>query len=76
MKNLILSNPKIKIVTEFNPRAIIDVGSSPKFFLESLENFGFTIKEIDEGKLNLKPINKEKLLGKRKIRPNLFCFRQ
>jgi len=52
MKNLILSNPKIKIVTEFNPRAIIDVGSSPKFFLESLENFGFTIKEIDEGNLN------------------------
>jgi len=52
MKNLFLSNSKIKIVTEFNPRAIIDVDSSPKFFLKSLENFGFTIKEIDEGNLN------------------------
>lgn len=75
MKNLILSNPKIKIIAEFCPSAIIDVGSSPKEFFNILEKFRFTIKEIDEATMdNLKPIDKDQFLQKKNIRPNLFCY--
>lgn len=76
MKKLVASNPKIKIITEFYPLAIIDVGSSPEDFLNSLEQSGFRIKEIGEGKfVQLKPIKKEKLVKMKNKWPNLYCYK-
>ena len=76
MKKSVSSNPKIKIVMEFLPSAINDVGSSPEDFINSLEQSGFIIKEIDEDKLGkLKSIKKDELLKIKNKRPNLYCYR-
>ena len=75
MMTTILQNPQIKIVTEFWLPAIIDLGSSPKDFLDSLENLGFSINEIEGNKsYKLTPIKKEKLL-ETQTDVNLFCYR-
>lgn len=76
MKKLLSSNPKLKIITEFYPSAIIDLGSSPERFIDSLEQSGFIIKEISEGMVDqLRPINKEKLLKMKNAWPNLYCYK-
>jgi len=74
MKKIILSNPNLKIVTEFNQYAIKSVDSSPQEFLELLDEMGLEFKEIDEkntGTLNI--VSKEKLLAKQVC--NLYCYR-
>ena len=74
MKKIILSNPNLKIVTEFNQYAIKSVDSSPQEFLELLDEMGLEFKEIDEkntGTLNI--VSKEKLLTKQVC--NLYCYR-
>ena len=74
MKKIILSNPTLKIVTEFNQYAIKSVDSSPQEFLELLVEMGLEFKEIDEkntGTLNI--ISKEELLAKQVC--NLYCYR-
>jgi len=75
MKKIILSNPEIKIVSEFNQKAIKDVGSSPEEFFDLLSELKLEFKEIDEknpGKLNA--ASKEELMTKPVS--NLFCYRK
>jgi len=74
MKKIILSNPNLKIVTEFNQYAIKSVDSSPQEFLELLDEMGLEFKEIDEKNIgNLNIVSKEKLLAKQVC--NLYCYR-
>jgi len=75
MKKIILSNPEIKIVSEFNQKAINDVGSSPEEFFNLLVELELEFKEIDEknpGKLNA--VSKEEMM--RILVSNLFCYRK
>jgi len=75
MKQIVLKNPKIKLLTEFYPSAITDIGNSPKFFLEKLQEMGFLIKQVTKNKNKLQSVSMEKLL---KLEGNnyvdLFCF--
>jgi len=76
MKKLIAENPNLKIITEFYPEAIIDLGLSPKNFLEMLENAGFNIKQItDDANQSLRTINKIQLLQMKNEWPNLYCYK-
>lgn len=75
MTTTISQNPQIKMITEFWLPAIIDLGSSPKDFLDSLEKLGFSVNEIEGDKsYKLIPVRKEKLL-ETKTDVNLFCHR-
>lgn len=74
MKDYVLVNQNIKIISEFNPYAIIDVGGSPEHYLDSLERSGFTINQIVENKGEFKPVQKEELLKLGKNSANIYCF--
>ncbi len=77
MKKLISTNPEIKIITEFYPPAIIDVGSSPNDFINSLAKSGFIIKEILDDKLGqTQLISKKNLLRVKEGWLNLYCYKQ
>ena len=74
MRKIILDNPHLKIITEFNQTAMLSVGSSPECMIDFLLEAGFIIEEIDEktpGKL--KKISKEKLLEKKVC--NCYCYK-
>lgn len=76
MKDSIMNNSSIRIVSEFNPDAIIDTGYSPKEHLNSLESVGFVINQIVENHSGeFKPAQKEKLLKLGKNSANLYCFK-
>jgi len=76
MTNMISENPKIKIISEFYSGGIIDVGYSPKDYLNSLLQSGFNINQIDHKKLgNFFPFQIEKLTEKN-YHLNLFCFQK
>jgi len=66
MKKTLAANPNLKIISEFNKGAMLSVGASPENFINSLNEAGFIIEEIDENKPEkLIEITKEKLLGKK-----------
>jgi len=74
MRKIIIDNPHLKIITEFNQTAMTSVGSSPERFINLLQEAGFTTEEINEktpGKL--KKISKEKLLKKNVC--NCYCYK-
>jgi len=74
MKKTFLDNPKIKMVIEFNPQAISDVGSSPEDFADFLEQYGLTIEVIAKHKKGkLKLITKKQLLKSNVV--NLYCHK-
>ena len=76
MKKLLKLNPNLKIITEFYPEAIVDLGLSPRNFLEMLENAEFTIREIpNDVNKPLRIINKTKLLKMKNEFPNLYCYK-
>lgn len=75
MRSVVLANHGIKIISEFNSYAIIDVGDSPEQYLDALERSGFNINQIDENNPGeFKPARKEKLLKLGKNSVNLYCF--
>jgi len=78
MKETISKNQDIKIISEFFPKAIYDVGSSPKDYLDSLELNDFKIHQIlDDSEGEFENITKDKLLkinGNNYV--NLYCFRE
>ena len=77
MKKSVELNSNLQIITEFYPNAIIDVGSSPENFLNALEQSHFVIKEIEERKsVQLKTLNKQKLIKKKNESTQLYCFRK
>jgi len=74
MKKTLLNNPKIKMIVEFNPHAISDVGSSPEDFITFLQQYGLIFEVIDEHKKDrLNPITKKQLLKSDVV--NLFCHK-
>jgi len=74
MKKIILENQNIKMILEFNPKAISDVGSSPEDLVAFLEQYDLTFEIIDEHKKDiLKPITKKQLLKSETV--NLFCHK-
>lgn len=76
MKDVILNNPQIKIISEFHAPIMRDVGASPEKYLDDLERLGFIVNEFDEKKVGgLKSTSKEKLLKSNKSSFNIYCFR-
>ena len=77
MKKVVSKNPQLKIITEFSPKTIIDVGSNPEDFLIDLEKSNFIIKEIVEKKgYQLKPIRKENIPQTNLRELNLYCYKK
>ena len=75
MKRILRENLQIKIITEFCPAIIEEMGSSPKDFLKTLEN-DFIVKEIVDKEPYYKKANIEKLLNLGKGWTNLYCFNE
>jgi FkbM family methyltransferase len=56
MNDVLKNNPHIKIITEFNPKALKRAGSLPQQYLNSLLGLGFKLYRINEEHNNLEPI--------------------
>ena len=75
MKTTLKENKDISIMTEFFPFLIEKYGSSPKKYLETLEEMGFNIQNIMEDGM-LSKINKDSIIGNsntEKFCTNLLC---
>jgi FkbM family methyltransferase len=77
MQNVIRTNPKIKIVTEFWPWSLKQAGTEPDEFIRFLSNEGFSFYDIDYS-LDI-PVSiawlMEKYPPSQNTWTNLFCFR-
>jgi FkbM family methyltransferase len=62
MTKTIENNPKLQIITEYNPYILELAGSSGKEFLDKIEEIGFLIHLINEETSEIEPITKEVLL--------------
>ena len=62
MINLLKTNKKIKIVSEFWPSGLIKSGIEPKEYLNSLVNCGFKLYEMNEQKNTIEDLNVSKVL--------------
>jgi FkbM family methyltransferase len=62
MTKTIENNPKLQIITEYNPYILELAGSSGKEFLDKIEEMGFLIHLINEEISEIEPITKEVLL--------------
>ena len=51
MKKTMEKNPKMKIITEYNPHTLKIAGTTGESFLEKIENLGFHIQVITEDKI-------------------------
>ena len=79
MKKVIAANPNLRIISEFHPDAITDVGSSPENYLRNIEQAGFRIHKISEKHLGkIEPATKNELLKIHGIAgsANLYCFKE
>lgn len=59
--NTIKNNPNIKIIMEFCPYGIRQVGDNPENLLNLLDELGFSMKVIEENLRELSPIDKIEL---------------
>ena len=57
MRNILLSSPNLKIITEFYPQALKEKGYSPKEYLDMLRAYGFSLYHIDEERGTIHCIN-------------------
>lgn len=64
MGKIIKNNEQLFIMMEFCPEFLKICGSSPKDFLKTIENYGFSIYLINEGKKELELINDQKSVEK------------
>ncbi|MDD5146008.1 MAG: FkbM family methyltransferase [Candidatus Pacebacteria bacterium] len=80
MKNIILKNKNVKIITEYAPIALKKVsGVRPEQYLINLKELGFNLSEIDNE--TLKPVNLKEITDR--LTPeneecsgtNIFCFK-
>lgn len=62
MKNTLISASNLAIFCEFWPKAILATGESPQDFLETLQEYGFKILEINKSKKKLESKSTEQLL--------------
>jgi len=63
MRNTIIDNKKLEIITEFNPYTFELAGTSGKEFLDVCSEFNFEFYIINENKATISPISHEKLLS-------------
>ena len=76
MKKLFDSNKNLKLITEYNPQAINNMGLECKEYLELLINEGFTLHDINEKKMILEQVNMNNILKKYdKEYTNLLCLK-
>jgi len=57
MKKILKSNPNLRIITEFYPRALEASGVKPEEFIETLVEYGFRLYEIDESRQDIKCVS-------------------
>jgi FkbM family methyltransferase len=74
MSKIIKENKKLKILTEFFPSLLAELGTNPEKYLESLVGHGFRIYDINGRK---QPVAAEELMQKYSIgkHTNLLCLR-
>ncbi len=58
----IIKNNKLKIIMEFWPKGLENMGTGPLRLLKRLENYGFRIKFIDETNKCLKELESERIV--------------
>ena len=63
MRNTIIKNKKIEIITEFNPYTFGLAGTSAEEFLKICNEFNFEFFIINEKKGTISPISQDKLLS-------------
>ena len=68
---IVLKKYNLKILMEFCPNKLENVGSDPLKLLHKLKNYGFIIKRIDEGNQCLKPIKIAEIAKMSKSRKNV-----
>lgn len=55
MKNLLLRNPSITILSEWSPSQMRTAGADPEHFLKELLDFGFPLLKIEEDLVSITP---------------------
>jgi len=53
MRNIIMRNPDLKIISEFWPKGIKEFGFSPMEYIDKLKEFGFKVYQINKYGINL-----------------------
>lgn len=80
MKKLISSNTNLKLISEFNPTDILDIGDSPETYLESLYHLFGEVYNIDENSEEIIKYDMKKFIRKIKdgsLTPtNLLCIKK
>ncbi len=80
MQNVIKSNKKLILITEFWPAGIEMRGFSPKGYLEKLFELGFKLYNINETKQKLEPVNIDQIMRNYKNKnqcwwTNILCIK-
>jgi len=79
MKDLVQTNPGLKLFTEFEPSNLKGFGSDPGKYLQTLQKMGFQLSEVSEKEKTVKPVLPEELLERYTAEnggyTNLFCVK-
>jgi hypothetical protein len=75
MKNILMKNQNLKILTEFWPKAIEGYGFSPTEFLNKLIEYGFKLYHIN--KQGIEPADPARLIEicEKEGSTNIYCER-
>jgi len=75
--NKVLKNSKnLKMIVEYNPMAINQIGLNPKKYLNLLTENNFNLFDINEQTKSIRKTNSEDLLNKyENLYTNLFCHK-
>ena len=74
MTNTIKNSHNLKMIVEYNPNAIHQMGLHPETFLDLLSDCGFSINDINERTKTIEKTSKDTLLKKYdKLYTNLLC---
>ncbi|MGI0058014.1 MAG: FkbM family methyltransferase [Nitrosarchaeum sp.] len=76
MTNILKNSKSLKMIVEYNPIAINEIGLNPKNYLNLLVENGFCLYDINERTKTLEKTEPKELLKKyQKIYTNLFCLK-
>ena len=78
MTSIIRSNKKLKIITEFNPKRLRLLGSSPEEYFNMLSGYGFLIHSLNDSTNLIERVDETNILmdyANEGLFTNLYCIR-
>jgi hypothetical protein len=78
MTSIIRSNKKLKIITEFNPKRLRLLGSSPEEYFNMLSGYGFLIHSLNDSTNLIERVDETSILmdyANEGLFTNLYCIR-